>query len=128
MARPGKTNFFFDRTDNIDQSGLYRDHDYDYYGRLRSGALTKRNIGIGLTVAGISSVIAGAVGLANSPGNKSASILLLSGAIISDVGIVLWISGGIKASNNKEAMEMTKRNTNISFRTTSNGVGLVLNF
>ena len=48
------------------------------------------------------------------------------GALLTDLGIVLWISGGIKSKNNKRAMELTKRNVNLSFGPTMNGVGLLL--
>ena len=121
-------------TNNISpfQPGLYKGHDYDYYGRLYSGALTKRNIGIGLTFFGVSISLVGALLPINTYGSsttaKAAKILFYGGALMADVGAVLWISGAIKASNNKNAMEMTKKSVNLSLCTTNNVVGLVLTF
>jgi hypothetical protein len=40
----------------------------------------------------------------------------------------VWISSGLKKINNKRAMEMTQRNTDLSFCTTHDGIGLVLKF
>ena len=54
--------------------------------------------------------------------------IFFGGTIVLSVGIPLWISGGIKASNNQKAMEIINRKTNLSFEATNNGVGLVLSF
>ncbi|NQU34203.1 MAG: hypothetical protein HQ521_13305 [Bacteroidetes bacterium] len=76
----------------------------------------------------IGCAIGGSLGLINSHGDKGATLLYLGGAIIGDLGIVLWISGGIKASNNKDAMEKVQKSTNLSFGPTNNGVGLILKY
>lgn len=112
----------------VDKPQLFEGHNYDYYGRLQSNALIKRNVGVGLTFFGVGCAIGGSLGLINSPGDKGATLLYLGGAIIGDLGIVLWISGGIKASNNKDAMEKVQKNTSLSFGPTNNGVGLILKY
>lgn len=113
-------------------SRLYKGHYYDYYSNLHTKALSKRNIGIGLTFFGLSAAVAGGLILRDGGYNNITSgiipALYFGGALIADIGTFLWISGGVKASNNKKAMEFTQRTTNLSFATTANGIGLVLSF
>ncbi|RLD74556.1 MAG: hypothetical protein DRJ10_16770 [Bacteroidetes bacterium] len=51
------------------------------------------------------------------------------GAIIhTAIGVSLWSQSTLKVKNNKKAMQMTNPITSLSFGTTNNGIGLVLNF
>jgi hypothetical protein len=110
------------------QTGLYKGHNYDYYKNIRRGALAKRNIGIIFTFVGIGACAAGVAMLIEDKEDPAGTGLYFGGAILSDVGIILWIAGGIKSANNRKAMERSLRATNLSFGPTYNGVGLKLAF
>jgi len=119
----------------------YKGHNYDYYHVLHLKAQTQRNVGIGLTAGGLLFYIVG-VQMATSAGYNEhteefddeeaaarAGLVIIGGAIMITVGIPLWISGGIKNSNNKLAMAKCKQpNMSLKFGGTKNGLGLVLNF
>jgi len=112
------------------QSGLYRGHDYDYYNKLYKRAKGSAGFGGFMTIIGLGGSIAGSVMTLDDQTNndEAAFIATIAGAVLFNIGLPVWISSGVKKRNNKNAMEMTNRNTNLSFGTTNNGVGLVLNF
>ncbi len=103
------------------QNRLYNEH-YNYYEKKYKRAKINKIFGVVLTIAGFGAQV---YGLANDTFTNM--YIFYGGAIVFNVGLPLWISGGIKASNNKKAMNRTK-NINLSLSTTNNGVGLVLNF
>lgn len=109
-----------------ERGGLYRGHDYSYYSQLRRGALAKRNTGIVFTFLGLGACVAGSMMLIDNPNDEAGAGLYIGGAVIGDIGIVLWIAGGIKAANNRKAMEQCHNNLKLSFGPTQNGVGLKL--
>jgi hypothetical protein len=115
LAEPNKTE-------------LYKGHDYHYYGRLYSNAITTRNTGIGLAIVGLGCTIGGVLLNQKTGGDDSAALVYLGGSLMVDVGAFLWIYGGIKAKNNLNAMTMTRLKVDVSFGPTNNGVGLALNF
>ncbi len=110
----------------VEFDSLYNGHNYDYYNAIFKKATNLRNAGISLTSAGVcfyvGSFIASGVNL-----NTTAVLFLLSVATIS-LGVPLWIAGGVNRKNNRKVMEQIKKNTSISFRVASNGVGLVFSF
>ena len=113
-----------------EQSGLYRGHDYKYYQKLYNQAKGSAGFGSFMTILGLGGTIAGTIMTLDDKvkNDETARILYIAGAISFNIGMPVWISGAVKAANNKRAMDMTKRNTNLSFRTTNHGVGLVFNF
>jgi len=54
--------------------------------------------------------------------------MFLSGFVIANVGMPLFISGGIRSLNNKKAMNKIDNYPKLTFGTTNYGIGLVLNF
>jgi hypothetical protein len=112
------------------QDSLYKGHNYDYYHKLYKNSTTVKNIGTVLTFFGFGASVFGALMLSTNSDNPQGIVtgLYIGGAIVSNVGIVMWISNGVKAANNREAMKMTKSSANLSFGSTNNGVGLALRF
>ena len=78
---------------------------------------------LGLTMAGV------IISTDNKIENDEAGmVLFIGGTVLFNIGVPFWIAGGVKAANNKRAMEMAKSNANLSFGMTKNGVGLTFNF
>ena len=85
-----------------------------------------RNAGICLASAGVG-LFAGAI-IASGYNLNTTAVLFYSSIAPVCIGFPLWVAGSVKRQNNKKAMEQIKKNTNISFRTTDAGIGLVFNF
>jgi hypothetical protein len=83
-----------------------------------------RNAGIILTSAA-AGFYATALLTANT-NMKSTPIFMTAWFCALNVGIPLWISGGIKRNNNRKMIEQINKTSKISFGITNNGVGLVL--
>lgn len=105
---------------------LYHGHNHDYYNVIFEKATKQRNAGIIITSAGVG-LFVGAQIASNTNLNTTAILFITSVAAIS-AGVPLWISGSVKRKNNRIAMEKIKRAMSISFRTSPNGLGFVLNF
>lgn len=114
------------------QTLMYKGKSYDFYAKEQRSSLKIRNIGMGLTLFGLSSGIVGGLILNpyanNSQTSRVATALYIGGGIVANIGIILWVSGGSKAANNSRAMKRAKSNANISLGTTNNGIGLLLTF
>jgi len=126
------TYITFNKTPEIsvsERQGYYKGHDYSYYQSKYKPAKRMQRIGIAITILGIG-VGTGIYFVAKSMDSMNAAKdeFLPASVIVINVGISLWVSGGIIASNNKKAIEKIKRDANLSFGVTNNGVGLVLNF
>ncbi len=116
----------------------YSGHNYNYYFAKYKGATSRRNIGIGLTILGTGLTIGGTAILAVESGKvasqqsdariNAGATMYLIGVISVNVGVPLWISGGIKRGNNKRAMDATRNNLSLSAATTGHGIGLMFNF
>ena len=120
-----------------DPEVLYKGHNFSYYNEIYRKATVQRSAGIVLTVLGAFLGTTGVITLSNNSknsaynntsGNMLGTTILVLGAISFDVGLPMWISGGIKRSNNRKAMEEIERNMNLSFGVSRDGVGLVLKF
>ena len=113
-------------------NGMYKGRDYEYYKKIYQKAIRQRNIGIPLTLFGLSSSIVGILinkdGVYSDQASITVRILFWGGALMANVGTPLWIDGSAGAVNNKAAMKMTKENASLSFSATNNGIGRVLSF
>ena len=115
---------------------LYEGHDYAYYNNLYKKASGQMTLGIGLTVIGAGMFAGSFVVMQknyneydSSEGIKGTGIgLLLFGIAGMASGIPISISGAVKKNKYKVPLHEIKRQTSLSFRTTNNGLGLVLNF
>lgn len=114
------------QTYGSESDSLYNGHNYDYYNDIFKKATKLRNIGIFLTSAGVGLYVGAFV--ASGTNLNTTRVLFFSSIASLSTGVPLWIAGGVKRKNNRKTMEQIKRNMNISFRTTHNGLGLVLNF
>ncbi len=89
-------------------------------------------MGLGTAIIGyskLSKYVANGGSIYTSSGARISSIVFLTGLLIMDVGIPLWIAGGIKESNNKKAMKNCKKpDASLNLGVTENGVGLVYKF
>jgi len=114
----------------LEYSGLYKDQDYDYYQRLYKSNRKVKIAGTIITAIGLGTVTAGYLMSRTVAGGTSTNgeTIFWGGIVLINIGMPLWISGGIVSSNNKKAMEIIKRDVNLSFGTTSSGVGLVFRF
>ncbi len=114
------------QTNSGKPDSISNEHNYDYY-NVRFKKLTKlRNAGICLTSASVGFYI-GAL-ITSGYNLNTTAVLFFSSVATLTAGVPLWIVGGLKRKKNRKEMEQIKRNTNITFGTTYNGVGLVLNF
>lgn len=109
-----------------ESDSLHNGHNYDYYNTIFKKATKQRNAGISLTSAAVGLYV-GAL-IASGTNLNITSVLFFSSVATLSAGVPLWIVGGMKRKNNRKAMEQIKRNVSISFRTTNNGIALVLNF
>ena len=107
------------------------DRDYSYYQKTYKRAIRRRNIGMLLTIAGmglaIGSFTAASGIYASNEDIKTFRVMFFVGDIISTAGLIVWISGGVKAHNNRTAMEKIKL-SKVSIAPTQNGIGLVFAF
>ncbi len=115
------------------KQGVYRGHNYNYYQNLRIKSTNQRNVGMFMFFLGFGCEVAGYLMVIDDKitNDGAGQIWILGGAILSNIGIPLWIAGGVKRANNKKAMELTQDKMNISslsIKPTNNGLGLVLNF
>ena len=107
-------------------AGLYNGNPCSYYRLTLRNANSTKNAGILLTFVGLTSTCLGVITLVGKPGSTSGAALYLGGAVVADLGIALWIYGGIKSANNRKAMKECERKLQLSFGTTHNGIGFRL--
>ena len=105
---------------------ISNEHNYDYYNARFKKATKLRNAGICLTSASVGFYISALI--ASGYNLNTTAVLFFSSVSTLIAGVPLWIVGGSKRKKNKKEMKQIKRNTNISFGITDNGVGLVFNF
>ena len=115
------------------KQGVYKGHNYNYYQNLRIKSTNQRDAGMFMFFLGFGCEVAGYLMVIDDKitNDGAGQIWILGGAILSNIGIPLWIAGGVKRANNKKAMELTQDKMNISslsIKPTNNGLGLVLNF
>jgi hypothetical protein len=55
--------------------------------------------------------------------DKCKDIIFVAGIVLENIGIPLWIAGGIKRGNNLQVMEMIESRGDLSFGPTRHGVG-----
>jgi hypothetical protein len=110
--------------------GMFEGKHYNYYLRTYKSAKHKRNFGIILAVVGFTATAAGMAMSMNYLNTKeqqeTATGVYIGGIIVHNLGMLLWISGAVKTSNNRKAMEIAK--ANLSFGPTNNGIGFTLAF
>lgn len=104
------------------------DHDYQYYEDLYNKAFSRRKIGNILTIFGASCGIVGIVLSTRADTDELGTALFMTGGIVINIGIPLWIAGGIKASNNKKAMEELKKQDSLTVGLSAYGIGLAFRF
>lgn len=123
--------------DNLDE--LYRGENYNYYfkeskkaKKLKATGMFFTALGIGTSVIGfrgLKSYIEANVEISSSKAATNSSLLFITGLVIMDIGIPLWVAGGIKNSNNKKAMKKCKKpNPSLSLGISTDGIGLVYKF
>lgn len=120
------------------QNSLYKGHDFDYYQDTYYRATSVKRTGMFFTFLGVTTCALGVLLLQpktnsnsyyntnNSSPNVVAVMLFAGGGVVADLGIALWIYGGIKSANNREAMKRCENNVSLSFGATQNGIGFRL--
>lgn len=107
-------------------TGTYKGQNFEHYFDLYMQAKKKRNIGRGLTFFGFGVNLIGALILIQEQEGPDGIIMYFSGSAMMNVGIALWISGGVKTANNQKAMEGCKKDVRLTFGNTPNGIGFML--
>jgi uncharacterized membrane protein (DUF441 family) len=111
-----------------DKELILQGYDFEYYHKqyLKSKGHTLG--GVIFTVIGAAMVVTGQSILndGKTETEKGGRIALNVGVVIVNIGVPLIISGAIKASNNKRAMDRVKPSVALSFGPTKDGVGLKL--
>ncbi len=120
-------------SEDVLTKALWKYPDNEYYSEQYTKSMSLRNLGIGLAVFGVSIGVAGyfIINKQYHPNHDPSNIgaaMYLGGGVITHVGAVLWITGGVKAINNKRALNNLKNTQNLSFGTTNNGMGFTFNF
>lgn len=66
----------------------------------------------------------------NGKSNQQAlsQITLITGFIVFNIGAPITVSTGVKAENNRKAMEKIEKNIEVSLSATNNGIGFTINF
>lgn len=100
--------------------------DYDYYEETYLQARSVRNTGRTLVLLGLTSCAVSVVTYNHFTTEGIPLALFFAGGVMGDLGIALWIYGGIKSSNNLKAMKRSKPDVSLSFGGTANGVGFKL--
>jgi len=114
---------------NNDNSGIYRGQNYEYYHNIKQNAAGRKTFGVLLTLFGIGGMVGAQVYAAEGGDLETAQILDIVGFISFNIGIPLWISGGIKNKNNKKAMQKCQNsNYSLNFGQTQHGIGLAFRF
>ena len=108
------------------------DNDYSYYQKTYKRAIRQRNIGIILTAGGMglaigSFIAASSDSYLSDKDLKTYKTMFIAGDVILATGLAVWISGGIKAHNNRIAMEKIKL-SKVLIAPTQHGIGLVFAF
>jgi hypothetical protein len=117
-------------------NGYYKGKPESYYRDLAKKASNLKSKGILLTTLGFVGMTTGYIVSSTSDGidsdsqNRTGALIFLSGSILMDIGIPLWIYGGIKRSNNIRAANLSIKNhtSGIYFRPVNTGIGLVYLF
>ena len=109
--------------------GQYNGHDYNYYNKKYRKARGQANVGAMMTLLGAGFSAYGYSLLLDDDSNNDVAgqIGFFSGVVLFNVGLPLWISGGIKKGNNKRAREKAQQAGSLSFGLTNNGIGFTLN-
>jgi|GEM_PF-2567441 len=103
-------------------AGITAEFEYSYYQPIFRKATRQRNIGIAMTFVGVFFEI---IGLAfSSTGSDDKLGWFIAGFAIRNVGIPVWISGGIKRGNNRRAMDYLRLKKLFSVGPASNGIEL----
>lgn len=126
-------------SNNKDLPEFWRGGDYNYYFEESKKAKKLKATGMFFTALGLGTAVIGFRSLRkyinedgeirNTSGARNTSLLFLTGLVIMDIGIPLWIAGGIKYSNNKKAMQKCKKpDASLNIGISADGVGLVYRF
>ena len=106
-------------------------HSLSYYQHEFEKATLQKHVGIVLTFIGVFAEVTGYIFLMSNTSEDykqpMGAILLAGGIIMESVGIPLWISGGIKRANNRDAIEAMKKQS-ISLKLGLSGAGLIWKF
>ena len=105
-------------------------YEFKYYQDTYERAIKMKTSGTVLVLTGLvltNASLISYIGNGNEH-NAFSALSLLGGFAAINVGIPLWVAGGIKSKNNLDRIHSIKQNINLSMNSTKNGVGLVLNF
>jgi len=114
----------------LEYFGLYEGQDYDYYQNLYKKSRKVKIAGTIITAIGLGTTTAGYL-LGRSyakSSHENAELVFWGGIVLVNIGMPLWVSGGIVSANNKKAMEIINHDAGLSLKATNNGIGLVYSF
>jgi hypothetical protein len=111
----------------LESFAIYKGHNYNYYAGRYQLANQRKTAGFIVGAIGFAEMLTGLIML-DTADEPFPQLFIFVGSITFSVGVPLAISGGIEASNNKEAMAKAKSNTSLAFGITNNGLGLLFNF
>lgn len=115
---------------NTNNNGLYKGYNYEYYHSLSRKARGTKSFGVIFTLLGLGAMVASSLNASdNGYASETDQTIYLAGFITFNIGIPLWISGGVKNKNNKKAMSRCQNpNYSVNLGSTQNGFGLVMRF
>lgn len=115
--------------------GIYLNKDYEYNRMMHSKATTKLVMGTVMATLGAAMLTGGFVIMnnkmqdyPNTSVNGAGFMMMLVGMGGVGAGIPIAIVGGVKMGKYKNEMHKNEKSAKLMLNTTSNGIGLVLNF
>jgi len=100
---------------DLNQSGTTEKHDFDYSQQTYNES--KRISHNGMMMAFVGAAFCGAGIYLEESGNGGfiGAVLFFGGGLMANAGIPIWISSGIKAANNRKALDRCRQEVTLSF-------------
>ena len=91
---------------------------------------SRKNASTGSVIMGVGAVavVTGLILNGNTNQQALSQVLLITGFIVFNIGAPITVSNGVKAENNRKAMEKVENNIKVSLSASNNGIGFIVNF
>lgn len=131
---------FVELNNTLNESSLYVEEginsdDYNYYLSESKRSLKTKKTGMFLSVFGVAASAFGYFHLLDNGGGIRSedgdaiigSVAFIGGTLLANIGIPIWISGGVKYGNNKKAMaKIENKQAQLKLGHTDHGFALIL--
>lgn len=105
---------------------LYQGRGYTYYHKRYRQGILYRNTGRVLTFSGFGLAGMGLYMILFGHDQHNGEQVYMAGTLVGNLGIGLWVGGGMRTANSRIAIEKCKTEVKLSFGVHKHGVGFVL--